>query len=174
MRKIFLALISSVLLSGTAFAEEVKIGIILGFTGPIESLTPDMGAGAELAIAEVNGGGAARASLVAMMAGADFIKTSTGKEGINANLPVSLVMLRAIREFHQRTGTMVGFKPAGGIRAARDAISYLILMREELGLAWLNAHYFRIGASGLLGDISRQLEHYLSGRYSASHRHPMG
>ena len=116
----------------------------------------------------------ARASLVAMMAGADFIKTSTGKEGINANLPVSLVMLRAIREFHQRTGTMVGFKPAGGIRAARDAISYLILMREELGLAWLNAHYFRIGASGLLGDISRQLEHYLSGRYSASHRHPMG
>ena len=116
----------------------------------------------------------ARASLVAMMAGADFIKTSTGKEGINANLPVSLVMLRAIREFHQRTGTMVGFKPAGGIRAARDAISYLILMREELGLPWLNARYFRIGASGLLGDISRQLEHYLSGRYSASHRHPMG
>jgi deoxyribose-phosphate aldolase len=116
----------------------------------------------------------ARASLVAMMAGADFIKTSTGKEGINANLPVSLVMLRAIREFHQRTGTMVGFKPAGGIRAARDAISYLILMREELGLSWLNARYFRIGASGLLGDISRQLEHYLSGRYSASHRHPMG
>lgn len=116
----------------------------------------------------------ARASLVAMMAGADFIKTSTGKEGINANLPVSLVMLRAIREFHQRTGTMVGFKPAGGIRAARDAISYLILIREELGLPWLNAHYFRIGASGLLGDISRQLEHYLSGRYSASHRHPMG
>jgi deoxyribose-phosphate aldolase len=116
----------------------------------------------------------ARASLVAMMAGADFIKTSTGKEGINANLPVSLVMLRTIREFHQRTGTMVGFKPAGGIRAARDAISYLILMREELGLSWLNARYFRIGASGLLGDISRQLEHYLSDRYSASHRHPMG
>jgi len=116
----------------------------------------------------------ARASLVAMMAGADFIKTSTGKESINANLPVSLVMLRAIREFHQCTGTMVGFKPAGGIRAARDAISYLVLMREELGLPWLNAHYFRIGASGLLGDISRQLEHYLSGRYSASHRHPMG
>ncbi len=116
----------------------------------------------------------ARASLVAMMAGADFIKTSTGKEGINANLSVSLIMLRAIRDFHQRTGTMVGFKPAGGIRAARDAISYLMLMREELGLSWLNAHYFRIGASGLLGDISRQLEHYLSGRYSASHRHPMG
>ena len=116
----------------------------------------------------------ARASLVAMMAGADFIKTSTGKEGVNANLPVSLVMLRAIREFHQRTGTMVGFKPAGGIRAARDAVSYLILMREELGFSWLSANYFRIGASGLLGDISRQLEHYLSGRYSASHRHPMG
>jgi len=116
----------------------------------------------------------ARASFVAMMAGADFIKTSTGKEGVNANLPVSLVMLRAIREFHQRTGTMVGFKPAGGIRAARDAVSYLILMREELGFPWLSANYFRIGASGLLGDISRQLEHYLSGRYSASHRHPMG
>jgi len=116
----------------------------------------------------------ARASLVAMMAGADFIKTSTGKEGVNANLPVSLVMLRAIREFHQRTGTMVGFKPAGGIRAARDVVSYLILMREELGFPWLSANYFRIGASGLLGDISRQLEHYLSGRYSASHRHPMG
>jgi deoxyribose-phosphate aldolase len=116
----------------------------------------------------------ARASLVAMMAGADFIKTSTGKESVNANLPVSLVMLRGIRDFHQRTGTMVGFKPAGGIRAARDAICYLVLMREELGLPWLNAHYFRIGASGLLGDISRQLEHYLSGRYSASYRHPMG
>jgi len=84
------------------------------------------------------------------------------------------VMLRGIRDFHQQTGTMVGFKPAGGIRAARDAISYLVLMREELGLPWLNAHYFRIGASGLLGDISRQLEHYLSGRYSASYRHPMG
>ncbi len=116
----------------------------------------------------------ARASVVAMMAGADFIKTSTGKEGINANLPVSLVMLRAIREFHQRTGIMVGFKPAGGIRAARDALAYLILMREELGHAWLDARYFRIGASGLLGDISRQLEHHISGRYSAAHRHPMG
>ena len=116
----------------------------------------------------------ARASMVCMMAGADFIKTSTGKESVNANLVVSLVMLRGIRDFHQQTGTMVGFKPAGGIRAARDAISYLVLMREELGLPWLNAHYFRIGASGVLGDISRQLEHYLSGRYSASHRHPMG
>jgi deoxyribose-phosphate aldolase len=116
----------------------------------------------------------AKSSLVAMMAGADFIKTSTGKESVNANLPVSLVMLRGIRDFHLRTGTMVGFKPAGGIRAARDAISYLVLMREELGLPWLNADYLRIGASGLLGDISRQLEHYLSGRYSASHRHPMG
>ena len=116
----------------------------------------------------------ARASLVAMMAGADFIKTSTGKESVNANLLVSLVMLRAIRAYHQRTGFMVGFKPAGGIRAARDALAYLVLMREELGRAWLDARYFRIGASGLLGDISRQLEHHISGRYSASHRHPMG
>jgi deoxyribose-phosphate aldolase len=116
----------------------------------------------------------ARASLVAMMAGADFIKTSTGKESVNANLPASLVMLRAIRVYHQRTGFMVGFKPAGGIRAARDALAYLILMREELGRAWLDARHFRIGASGLLGDISRQLEHHISGRYSASHRHPMG
>ncbi len=116
----------------------------------------------------------ARASLVAMMAGADFIKTSTGKESVNANLPASLVMLRAIRAYHQRSGFMVGFKPAGGIRAARDALAYLVLMREELGRAWLDARYFRIGASGLLGDISRQLEHHISGRYSASHRHPMG
>ena len=83
-------------------------------------------------------------------------------------------MLRGSRELHQRTGSRVGVKPAGGSRAAREAISYLVLMREELGLPWLNAHYFRIGASGLLGDISRQLEHYLSGRYSASYRHPMG
>jgi len=116
----------------------------------------------------------AKASLVAMMAGADFIKTSTGKEGVNANLPVSLVMLRQIRQFHQSHGVKVGFKPAGGIRAAKDALSYLTLMKEELGHEWMNADYFRLGASGLLGDISRQLEHFVTGRYSAAHRHAMG
>ena len=116
----------------------------------------------------------AKASAVAMMAGADFIKTSTGKEGVNANLPVSLVMLRAIREFHQTHNVMIGFKPAGGIRAAKDALAYLILMKEELGDDWLTASYFRLGASGLLGDIARQLEHFVTGRYSAGHRHAMG
>ena len=116
----------------------------------------------------------AKASAVAMMAGADFIKTSTGKEGVNANLPVSLVMLRAIREFHQTHNVKIGFKPAGGIRAAKDALAYLILMKEELGDDWLTASYFRLGASGLLGDIARQLEHFVTGRYSAGHRHAMG
>lgn len=116
----------------------------------------------------------ARASLVAMMAGADFIKTSTGKEAINANLPVSLVMLRTIREFHERTGSVVGFKAAGGIRKAKEALSYLMLVREELGTPWLQQSRFRIGASGLLGDVSRQLEHYVTGRYSSDRRHAMG
>ncbi len=116
----------------------------------------------------------ARASLVAMMAGADFIKTSTGKEAINANLPVSLVMLRAIREFHDQTGSVVGFKAAGGIRKAKEALSYLTLVREELGTSWLQHSRFRIGASGLLGDVSRQLEHYVTGRYSTDRRHAMG
>ena len=116
----------------------------------------------------------AKASLVAMMAGADFIKTSTGKEGVNANLPVSLVMLRAIRDFYNTTGTRVGFKPAGGIRKSKDAIAYLILIQEELGKDWLSSRFFRLGASGLLGDISRQLEFFLTGEYSASHRHAIG
>ncbi|MBT7966156.1 MAG: deoxyribose-phosphate aldolase [Proteobacteria bacterium] len=115
-----------------------------------------------------------KASLVAMMAGADFIKTSTGKEGVNANLPVSLVMLRAIRDFYNTTGTRVGFKPAGGIRKSKDAIAYLILIQEELGKDWLSSRFFRLGASGLLGDISRQLEFFLTGEYSASHRHAIG
>ena len=116
----------------------------------------------------------AKASLVAMMAGADFIKTSTGKEGVNANLSVSLVMLRAIRDFYNTTGTRVGFKPAGGIRKSKDAIAYLILIQEELGKDWLSSQLFRLGASGLLGDISRQLEFFLTGEYSASHRHAIG
>ncbi len=116
----------------------------------------------------------ARASLVAMMAGMDFIKTSTGKESVNATLPVSLVMTRMIRAYHDLTGSKIGFKPAGGISKAKDALAYLILMKEELGDEWLTPHLFRFGASSLLGDIERQLEHHVTGRYSAGHRHPIG
>jgi deoxyribose-phosphate aldolase len=116
---------------------------------------------------------AGRASVVAMMAGADFIKTSTGKEPTNATLPVGLVMTRAIREYAQRTGMAVGFKPAGGIRTAKQSIDWLAMIKEELGLSWLRAEMFRFGASGLLGDIERQLEHHATGRYSAEYRHPM-
>ncbi|TNF20036.1 MAG: deoxyribose-phosphate aldolase [Rhodobacteraceae bacterium] len=115
----------------------------------------------------------ARASLICMMAGADFIKTSTGKESVNATLPVSLVMIRAIRAYHQRTGVRVGYKPAGGISKAKDALTYLALMRDELGTRWLHPDLFRFGASSLLGDIERQLEHHVTGRYSASHRHAL-
>ena len=116
----------------------------------------------------------AKASHVCMMAGADFIKTSTGKEGVNATLPVSLVMVRAIREYYERTGFQVGFKPAGGIRTAKQALEWLILMKEELGNAWLSPNLFRFGASSLLTDIERQLEHFATGKYSAAFRHPMG
>ena len=115
----------------------------------------------------------ARASFVAMMAGADFIKTSTGKETTNATLPVSLVMVRAIREYAQQTGMAVGFKPAGGIRTAKQSIDWLAMIKEELGLSWMRAELFRFGASGLLGDIERQLDHYATGRYSAEYRHPI-
>ncbi len=115
----------------------------------------------------------ARASVVAMMAGADFIKTSTGKEATNATLPVSLVMVRAIREYAQQTGMAVGFKPAGGIRTAKQSLDWLAMMKEELGDSWLRGEMFRFGASGLLGDIERQLEHYATGRYSAEYRHPI-
>jgi deoxyribose-phosphate aldolase len=115
----------------------------------------------------------ARASLVAMMAGADFIKTSTGKESVNATLPVGLVMTRAIREYAEETGMAVGFKPAGGIRTAKQSVEWLALMKEELGNSWLEPHMFRFGASGMLGDIERQLEFHVTGRYSAEYRHPM-
>jgi len=115
----------------------------------------------------------ARASQVAMMAGADFIKTSTGKEPVNATLPVGVVMTRQIRDYHERTGQAVGFKPAGGIRKAKQALDWLILMKEELGDRWLRNDLFRLGASALLTDIERQLEHFVTGRYSAAHRHPM-
>lgn len=116
----------------------------------------------------------ARASLVCMMAGADFIKTSTGKESVNATLPVSLTMIRAIRDYQDRTGVKVGYKPAGGIAKAKDALLYLALMKDELGHPWLQSDLFRFGASSLLGDIERQLEHHLTGHYSAANRHPMG
>lgn len=115
----------------------------------------------------------AKASWVSMMAGSDFIKTSTGKEPVNATIPVSLVMIRSIRDYEKLTGFKVGFKPAGGIRKAKQALNWLILIKEELGDEWLNPHLFRFGASSLLGDIERQLEHYVTGRYSASYRHPM-
>jgi deoxyribose-phosphate aldolase len=114
-----------------------------------------------------------RASLVAMMAGADFIKTSTGKESSNATLPVGLTMVRALREYRERTGVRIGFKPAGGIRTAKDALTWLILMKEETGRAWLDPALFRFGASSLLADIERQLEHHVTGRYSAFNRHPL-
>jgi deoxyribose-phosphate aldolase len=115
----------------------------------------------------------ARASMVAMMAGADFIKTSTGKESVNAVLPTGLVMARMIREYHGRTGHIVGFKPAGGIRTAKQSLEWLTMMKEELGNRWLTPALFRFGASSLLADIERQLEHYVTGRYSAGYRHPI-
>ena len=115
----------------------------------------------------------ARASLVCMMAGADFIKTSTGKEAVNATLPVTLTMIRAIRDYEAATGFKVGYKPAGGISKAKDALLYLAMMKDELGDAWLDPHLFRFGASSLLGDIERQLDHHVTGAYSASWRHAL-
>ena len=116
----------------------------------------------------------AKASMACMMAGADFIKTSTGKEGVNATLPVSLVMMRAIRDYERLCGAKVGYKPAGGISKAKDALTYLALVKEELGDRWLRPDLFRFGASSLLGDIERQLEHHVTGRYSAGYRHAVG
>jgi deoxyribose-phosphate aldolase len=118
-------------------------------------------------------GNVARASMVAMQAGADFIKTSTGKEGVNATIPFGIVMCRMIREYFEETGYAVGFKPAGGIRTAKTALEFLFLMKEELGDRWLRNDLFRFGASGLLTDIERQLEHFITGRYAAAYRHPM-
>jgi deoxyribose-phosphate aldolase len=115
----------------------------------------------------------ARASVVAMMAGVDFIKTSTGKEAVNATIPVSLVMVRAIRDYAEKTGMYVGFKPAGGIKTAKQALQWMYVMKDELGRPWLEPNLFRFGASSMLADIERQLEHYATGRYSASYRHPI-
>ena len=113
------------------------------------------------------------AAMVAMMAGADFVKTSTGKESVNATLPVGIAMVRAIRAYREKTGIRIGFKPAGGISTAKSSLDWLILMNEELGRRWLEPDLFRFGASGLLTDIERQLEHFATGRYSANHRHAM-
>jgi deoxyribose-phosphate aldolase len=112
--------------------------------------------------------------MICMMAGADFIKTSTGKEAVNATLLVTLTMLRMIRDYQERTGFKVGYKPAGGVSAAKDVLNYQILMKEELGRKWLEPDLFRVGASSLLADIERQLEHHVTGRYSAFNRHPVG
>lgn len=113
------------------------------------------------------------ASMVAMQAGADFIKTSTGKEAVNATLPVSLIMVRALRDYGEQTGVKIGFKPAGGMKTAKDAIAWQILMREEMGRDWLEPDLFRLGASSMLGDIERQLKHFVTGRYAAAHRHAL-
>jgi len=136
--------------------------------GPHAHLKTILGTGDLMTLRNV-----ARASWVAMTAGADFIKTSTGKEAVNATLPVSLVMVRCIRDYAERTGMAVGFKPAGGIRTAKQSLDWLALMKEELGRPWLEPSLFRFGASGMLGDIERQLEHYLTGSYSATYRHPI-
>ena len=114
-----------------------------------------------------------RASWVTMMAGADFIKTSTGKEPVNATLPVGLTMVRALRDYGEATGHMIGFKPAGGLKSAKDALAWFTLMKEELGNRWLQPDLFRFGASSMLGDIERQLEHFVTGRYAAAHRHAL-
>ncbi|PHR92700.1 MAG: deoxyribose-phosphate aldolase [Robiginitomaculum sp.] len=134
---------------------EAHIKVILG-TGELGTLT-----------------NVAKASMIAMMAGADFIKTSTGKESVNATLPVSLVMVRMIRDYQEMTGYKIGYKPAGGIGDAKTALLYLILMKEELGDEWLSPELFRIGASSLLTDIERQLEHCATGRYAARHHQPL-
>jgi deoxyribose-phosphate aldolase len=115
-----------------------------------------------------------KASMVCMMAGSDFIKTSTGKESVNATIPVSLTMMRAIRDYEAMTGVKVGYKPAGGVSKAKDALIYLALLKEELGDRWLRPDLFRFGASSLLGDIERQLEHFVTGRYSVASRHAVG
>jgi deoxyribose-phosphate aldolase len=115
----------------------------------------------------------AKASWVCMMAGADFIKTSTGKEGVNATIPVALTMVRAIREYQDRYGFKIGFKPAGGVSSAKAALQFLTVIKEELGNDWLHPQLFRIGASSLLTDIERQLEHHVTGNYSAGHRHAL-
>ena len=178
--------LAEVTASVAAGAKEIDIVITRGYvlTGDWQALYDEVGAFRDACgdahMKAILGTGelatltnVARASMVAMMAGADFIKTSTGKEGVNATLPVSLVMVRMIREYFEQTGHAIGYKPAGGIRSAKNSLEYLYLMKEELGDRWLRSDLFRFGASGLLTDIERQLEHFATGRYSAAHRQPM-
>ncbi len=106
------------------------------------------------------------ASMLAMAAGADFIKTSTGKIGVTATLPTALCMMEAIRDFHEQTGRKVGIKVAGGVRRAKQALQYLVMLHETLGPEWLTPDRFRIGASSLLNDVLMQLEKERTGRYA--------
>ena len=144
-----------------------EVAAFKGACGPLH-MKAILGTGDLLTLRNV-----ARASVVAMQAGADFIKTSTGKEAVNATIPVSLVMVRAIREYAERTGYAVGFKPAGGIKTAKDSLNWLFVMKDELGRSWLEPSLFRFGVSSMLADIERQLEHFINGRYSAAYRHPI-
>jgi deoxyribose-phosphate aldolase len=105
------------------------------------------------------------ASEIAMEAGADFIKTSTGKISPAATLPVTLVMLQAVADFHKRTGKKIGVKPAGGIRTAKQALQYLCMVNEVLGPEWMNPHMFRFGASALVNDLLRQIFKEVTGNY---------
>ena len=108
-----------------------------------------------------------RASMLAMAAGADFIKTSTGKVQPAATIPVTLVMLEAIRDFENATGVQIGMKPAGGIRTSKDAIRYLVVLSETLGPRWMTPDWFRFGASSLLNDVLMQIRWLKTGRYQA-------
>ncbi|MDS1269374.1 deoxyribose-phosphate aldolase [Lipingzhangella sp. LS1_29] len=110
-----------------------------------------------------------RASYLAMDSGADFIKTSTGKVNPAATLPVTLVMLQAVRDYRRRTGRLVGVKPAGGIRTTKDAIRYLVLVQEIAGNDWLDPAHFRLGASSLLNDLLMQRTRLRTGTYPAAH-----
>jgi deoxyribose-phosphate aldolase len=109
-----------------------------------------------------------KASMLAMAAGADFIKTSTGKVVPAATIPVTLVMLEAIRDFRAMTGQMVGMKPAGGIRTSKDAIKYLVVLNETLGTEWMTPDWFRFGASSLLNDVLMQIRWLDTGRYQSA------
>lgn len=107
-----------------------------------------------------------RASFLAMLAGGDFIKTSTGKVTVNATIPITMLMLQAVRDWYEETGELIGVKPAGGIRTAKDAIKYLVIVRETAGETWLNPDLFRFGASSLLNDVLMQRQKLKTGHYS--------
>jgi deoxyribose-phosphate aldolase len=107
-----------------------------------------------------------RASYLAMLAGGDFIKTSTGKVTVNATIPITMLMLQAVKDWHDQTGEYIGVKPAGGIRTAKDAIKYLVVVKETAGEEWLNPDLFRFGASSLLNDVLMQRQKLKTGNYS--------